>query len=81
MRFAMRALVFVALPAVAFSWLLQVRFTDPHLPPPLDYGFLVFEPRNYLLEAVTGALPYVAVLASLAAVVVLCGPRPGGAKR
>jgi hypothetical protein len=73
MRFVMRALVLLALPAVAFSWLLQVKFPDLRLP--TDYGFIAFQPRDYLLEALTGALPYVAVLAVLAALAHLYAPK------
>jgi len=39
MRGLMRALVYLTLPAVAFSWLLQVDF--PRLVVPIDEGFHV----------------------------------------
>jgi hypothetical protein len=73
MRSAMRALILLALPAVAFSWLLQV-----HIPEfDVSSGFVEFERRDYLLDAVVGSAPYLAVLAILAALGFLLGPRRG----
>jgi hypothetical protein len=73
MRFAMRALVFLALPAVAFSWLLQVQFPDLRVR--FEFGVIAADPRDYLLDALIGALPYVAVLAILAAIMLIFGAR------
>jgi hypothetical protein len=72
MRMAMRALVYLALPSVAFAWLLTVDLPTVDWGV-LDVGFFIRDPSNGVLPALLSAALVAGIVIAIVAVASVFG--------